>query len=74
MNKLEQQIVTASVLGANAFKKGIDPTPCRDGELMAIIKDRFCVETPKGEACTAAILRAWLRAWHLANLYNTHLV
>ena len=34
MNKLEQQIVTASVLGANAFKKGIAPTPCRDGALM----------------------------------------
>ena len=74
MNKLEQQIVTASVLGTNAFKKGIASTPCRDGELMAIIKDRFCTETPNGEACTTAILKAWLRAWHLANLYNTYLV
>jgi hypothetical protein len=70
MNKLEQQIVTASVLGANAFKKGIPPTPCRDDKLMAIIKGRFCAETPNGEACTTAILRAWLRAWNLANLYN----
>ncbi|WP_173235584.1 hypothetical protein [Legionella antarctica] len=71
MNKIEQQIVTASVLGTKAFKTGIAPTPCYDSDLMAIIKDRFCAETPKGEACTTAILKAWLRAWHLANLYNT---
>lgn len=69
MNKIEQQIVTASLFGTNTFIKGIAPAPFRDGELMAIIKGRFCAETPKGKACTTAILKAWLRAWHLANLY-----
>jgi len=71
VNKIEQQIVTASVLGTKAFKTGIAPIPYYDGDLISIIKDRFCAETPKGEASTTAILKAWLRAWHLANLYNT---
>jgi hypothetical protein len=71
MNIIEQQIVTASVLGTKAFNKGIDPKPCDDTELMEIIKGRFGAETPQGEACTIAILKAWLRAWHLANLCET---
>jgi hypothetical protein len=38
-------------------------------ELSAILAGRSIGQTPKGEAPTTAIMRAWLRGWHNANLY-----
>jgi hypothetical protein len=62
------QIFQASILGTLAFNEGRKRILGWDTELMALMPGRFVGQTPKGEASSAAIMGAWLRAWDAANL------
>jgi hypothetical protein len=57
MNEIEQ----ASKLGAAAFARGVKSAPCLDAELLKLIPGQ-------GPDKTIAILAAWSKAWHAANL------
>lgn len=62
------QIARATVLGTQAHNAGRDRVVGWDGELMALIAGRKNFETPKGEASSAEIMKAWLRAWDAARV------
>jgi len=64
------QILEASVLGTLAFKAGLKRAPYYDTELNKFFTGRGVGETPKGEASTIAIMKAWTNAWDNANLAN----
>ena len=62
------QILQASVLGTIAFKSGKKCVPAWDNDLAKMFIGRQVGQTPKGEASTIEILKAWTTAWHNANL------
>lgn len=64
------QILEASVLGTLAFKNGLKRAPYYDVELNKFFAGRNIGETPKGEASSIAIMKAWNNAWDNANLAN----
>lgn len=64
------QILEASVLGTLAFKAGLKRAPFYDTQLNKFFAGRGVGETPKGEASTVAIMKAWTNAWDNANLAN----
>ena len=64
------QIFEASILGTLAFKAGLKRAPYYDTQLSKMFAGRKVGETPKGEAPTVAILKAWTNAWDSANLDN----
>lgn len=64
------QILEASVLGTIAFKNGLKRAPFYDTKLNKFFEGRKVGETPKGEASTVAIMKAWTDAWDNANLSN----
>ena len=55
-------ILAAATLGTIAFESGRKAVPCRDSNLMDLI--------PLAEKnnATLAVLNAWSKAWHAANL------
>jgi len=63
-----RQIITAAVLGTQAFTNGARCIPAHDPELMSMLKGRPLGETPAGEASTIRLLEEWANAWHAANL------
>lgn len=65
------QIFAAAVLGTAAFNAGKARIPGADAELMAILAGRKNFETPKGEASSAVIMKAWLASWDAANITAT---
>ncbi|CAB4152565.1 hypothetical protein UFOVP615_19 [uncultured Caudovirales phage] len=64
------QLLEASVLGTLAFKNGLKRAPFYDTELNKFFAGRGVGETPKGEASSVAIMKAWTNAWDNANLAN----
>lgn len=66
------QLLEASVLGTLAFKNGLKRAPFYDTELMKFLDGRGVGETPKGEASSIAIMKAWINAWDNANLANAY--
>jgi hypothetical protein len=56
------QILEASILGTLAFKNGLKRAPFYDVELSKLFKNRNVGETPKGEATTINIMKAWTNA------------
>ena len=64
------QILEASVLGTLAFKYGLKRAPFYDTQLNKFFAGRNVGETPKGEASSIAIMKAWTDAWDNANLSN----
>lgn len=56
-------IISASVLGHTAFKKGIKSVPCLDPKLMDLISGLK-------NGASIPVMKAWSKAWHLANLNN----
>ena len=64
------QILEASVLGTLAFKAGLKRAPFYDVQLNKFFAGREVGVTPKGEASTVAIMKAWTNAWDNANLAN----
>ena len=67
-SKKSSQILEASVLGTIAFNNGIKRVPHFDLELSKMFKGRFIGITPKGEASSINIMKAWLQGWDAANL------
>jgi len=63
-----KQIKEATTLGTAAFTNGLKRVPWNDKELTKIFGARNIGQTPKGEATTQAITKAWLAAWDQANL------
>lgn len=61
------QILQASVLGTMAFNNGLKAAPHFDKDLSKMIENRNIGETPKGEASSILLYKAWLNAWHNAN-------
>lgn len=66
----KQQILEASVLGTIAFNNGINRAPFYDTTLHKLWAGRGVGETPKGEASTVEIMKAWTNAWDAANIAN----
>ena len=64
------QLIEASILGTLAFKNGLKRAPFYDTELNKFFAGRGVGETPKGEASSIAIMKAWINAWDNANLAN----
>ena len=64
------QILEASVLGTLAFKNSLKRAPFYDTQLNKFFAGRGVGETPKGEASSIAIMKAWTNAWDNANLAN----
>lgn len=62
------QILQASMLGTEAHRAGAARVPGADTKLMAMIAGRKNFETPEGEASSAAIMAAWLKAWDAARI------
>ena len=55
-------ILAAATLGTIAFESGRKAVPCQDSKLMNLIPQA------EKENATLAILKAWSKAWHDANL------
>lgn len=66
--KAKEQILTASILGTQAFNNGKRCVPAMDQELMNIIGSRKIGVTPKGEATSKKIMNTWIESWTKANL------
>lgn len=64
------QLTTAQCLGTEAFKSGLGLAPCLNTKLMAMVSSRKIGETPKGEATTEEIFKAYTLGWNNANLYS----
>jgi hypothetical protein len=62
------QILEASILGTLAFNNGLNRAPFYDTELQKFFKGRGVGETPKGEASSISIMKAWTNSWDAANL------
>ena len=62
------QIGNAKALGTKAFNSGIKCICSMDQELMKIINSRQIGETPKGEAKSTSLMKAWYEGWMRGNL------
>ena len=63
-----KQIAGAKELGSKAFKSGMKCICAIDQELMSIVNARQIGETPKGEAKSTSLMKAWYEGWMIANL------
>ena len=63
-----KQIANAKQLGAKAFQNGMKCICAMDKELMSIVNARIIGETPKGEAKSTSLMKAWNEGWMIANL------
>lgn len=63
-----KQIANAKELGTKAFKAGMKCICAMDQELMNIVNARQIGETPKGEAKSTSLMKAWYEGWMIANL------
>jgi hypothetical protein len=63
-----KQLSTARELGAKAFNNGIKAICAMDNDLMMVINSRPIGVTPKGEAKSISIMKAWYEGWMNANL------
>ncbi len=66
--KASGQILEAALLGTAAFNESRKCVPAHDSTLLEMFVGRDVGITPAGEASTVAILKAWSKAWHDANL------
>lgn len=65
----KQQLLEASVLGTIGFKNKLN-APYQDNQLMQLLDGRKVGITPKKEASSVEIMKAWTNAWHDANIEN----
>lgn len=69
-NIKKEQILKAAQLGKLAFEAGQKRVCAWDLELNKMFIGRNIGETPKGEASSIEIMKAWISAWDSANLSN----
>lgn len=68
INMKATQILHASILGTQAYKDGKKKAPFFNTELLKMLEGREIGKTPKGEASSIEIMKAYTNAWDLANL------
>lgn len=66
--KKNQQLLQAETLGMIANQQGAKRVPHLDAQVCEMFNTRKIGETPKGEATTTSIMKAWLLGWDKANI------
>ena len=66
----KDQVKKAAGLGAAAYHRGVNCAPALDQELIGMFGGR-CFNTPRGEASTVDLFKAWSRAWVQESLKAT---
>jgi len=59
----KSQLEAAKIFGVNDFNKGIKAAPCLSKNCMSLVEVNQHIK-----GATVAIINAWTKGWHLANL------
>jgi hypothetical protein len=60
------QIKSAETFGMINYEQGIICAPAQSNELMGMLAKRQIGKTPKNEATTIELMKAWTNGWHKA--------
>lgn len=64
------QITVAKIYGLINYEQGIIGVPAQSKDLMAMLKGRKIGVTPKNEASSIDLYKAWMEGWHEARKAN----